>query len=93
VDAGAGGRGARAEVDSFGRRRVGDEAGDGALEELAEIGDASGDVAADVVFVVRLESAWRKMVSRENPIAKTGAKRSICDSMAAVMSSVEACGT
>src|SRR5258708_1933127 len=54
------------------RRRVGVGARDGTGEQLSEIGDAAGDVAAHVVLVVRLKVTRRHAVSREDAIAKAG---------------------
>ena len=50
----------------------GSSARDRAGEQLEQIGDAAGDRAADVVGVVALEVGRRRVVAREDAIAKAG---------------------
>ena len=75
------------------RRRVGVEPSDRAGEELAEVRDAAGDVAADVVRVVLLELGGCRRPAGEDPVAE--ARREALDlaSIASVMSTVEPFGT
>jgi hypothetical protein len=90
----AAGRGrGRAEVDAGQRRRVRGEPGGGTGEELAQVLDAAVDVPAHAVGVTVLELCRAHRASREDPLAEAGAKRSICASILAVMSSREPFGT
>src|ERR1700736_1003750 len=70
VDSGAGRRGRRAQVQALGGGGV--VAPRGAEEELVQVEDAAGNVAADKVSVHRLESGGGKDAACEDTIAKAG---------------------
>ena len=72
VHATAGGRRRRAQVEAVDRRAPGVETEAGAGNELAEVGDAAGDVAADVVGVMVLESGRGEFVAGEDTITEAG---------------------
>ena len=70
VDSGTGRRGRRAQVQALGGGGV--VAPRGAEEELVQVEDAAGNVAADKVSVHRLESGGGKDAACEDTIAKAG---------------------
>jgi hypothetical protein len=70
VDAAAGRRRARADVEPLVRRRIRVQAHDGPREELPEGIRAAADVAADHVLVDHFVPGGRDRVAREDPVAK-----------------------
>src|SRR5689334_18711282 len=74
VHASAGRRRCRAQKHAWIRRGVRIPAGDRAGEQLAQIGDASGDRTADVIGVLALEIARCRDVPRKDAVPEAGSE-------------------